>query len=243
MPKPKLENTCLCAIVRDEEINPAGGIADFLECTLPYVGSAVVVDTGSKDKTRQILRDFQSKYPSLTVLDSPFRGYAEARNLSLSKSPRAGYTIVLDADERLFEEDFQKIEVILSQKPLGINLKSHDIYPEGDEFLTTPHNPRIFMLNQGFVYSNRCGLYNEILVEEKELKRGYTKLVDTNPRIISSNIVIKHFRPRVQALRVKQFWYELLSNITASRLPQNMYSQICGELNPQRLNWPMGKSQ
>ena len=51
--KAVLPNTSLCAIVRDEMMNPAGGIADFVDSTVPFVEQAVIVDTGSLDGTRQ----------------------------------------------------------------------------------------------------------------------------------------------------------------------------------------------
>ena len=53
----KLPNTSLCAIVRDEVINPAGEIADFLETILPFVEEAVVVDTGSIDEHDKFLKN------------------------------------------------------------------------------------------------------------------------------------------------------------------------------------------
>lgn len=52
-----LPNTSLCSIVRDELMNPAGGIKDFMECIVPYVERAVIVDTGSLDGTREVLEE------------------------------------------------------------------------------------------------------------------------------------------------------------------------------------------
>nr|MBP7708770.1 hypothetical protein [Candidatus Pacearchaeota archaeon] len=51
-----LPDTSLCAIVRDEIINPAqlpgkSGIRSFVESHVPYVEQAVIVDTGSVDGT------------------------------------------------------------------------------------------------------------------------------------------------------------------------------------------------
>ena len=44
-----IPDTSLCAIVRDEITNSAGGIIDFIDTTIPYLESAIVVDTGSVD--------------------------------------------------------------------------------------------------------------------------------------------------------------------------------------------------
>jgi glycosyltransferase involved in cell wall biosynthesis len=56
--------------------NPAGGIIDFLAWTLPFVEEAVVVDTGSKEGTREILAEAAKYYPHLRVYDHPFKGFA-----------------------------------------------------------------------------------------------------------------------------------------------------------------------
>ena len=42
-----LNNVTLVAIVRDEMINPAGGIEDFVNLAVPFVEKAVIVYTRS----------------------------------------------------------------------------------------------------------------------------------------------------------------------------------------------------
>ena len=80
-----LKDTSLCAIVRDEKMNPAGGVERFLRSHLPYVEEVVVVDTGSVDGTRQILAGLEKEFAHLKVYDAVFRSYAQARNISLKK--------------------------------------------------------------------------------------------------------------------------------------------------------------
>jgi glycosyltransferase involved in cell wall biosynthesis len=95
-----LPDTSLCSIVRDEKMNPAGGIAKFVDSHVPYVEQAVIADTGSVDGTREILEEMQYKYSNLKVVDIPFRGYADARNKSL-KYVQTKKALILDADELL----------------------------------------------------------------------------------------------------------------------------------------------
>jgi len=115
----KLEDTCLCAIVRDEKINPAGGILDFVESTVPHVDRAVIVDTGSVDGTREILEECEGRYSNLKIYDKKFRGFSDARNYSLKKGKgsNAKYCFVLDADERLTDEDFKVIDYCMGNFP------------------------------------------------------------------------------------------------------------------------------
>ena len=135
----------LCAIVRDELINPAGGIEDFVHSTTPFVGRATIVDTGSKDGTKEKLRNLLNTYPRLNIgefdqsmkdayiqydprvlllasrgigePDSPDRfSYAAARNFAVSLT-KLRWLLVLDADERLTQEDFKKIGEVMRQQP------------------------------------------------------------------------------------------------------------------------------
>jgi hypothetical protein len=51
-----LSNVCLAAIVKNERVNCMGGISSYLDCILPFIREAVIVDTGSTDGTLEILR-------------------------------------------------------------------------------------------------------------------------------------------------------------------------------------------
>src|SRR6185312_1040184 len=77
--EPILSTVCLCAIVRDEISNPGGGIACYLSRILPYVHSAVIVDTGSTDDTLQLLREYRNKQPykHLHVYEAEFQSFAQ----------------------------------------------------------------------------------------------------------------------------------------------------------------------
>lgn len=98
-----LSDVSLCAIVRDEKMNPAGGIERFVSSHVPFVEKAVIVDTGSLDGTREILEDLEGKYKNLKIYDHKFRGFADARNFSLGKA-RTKYALILDADELITHE-------------------------------------------------------------------------------------------------------------------------------------------
>ncbi|MDO8656691.1 MAG: glycosyltransferase, partial [Nanoarchaeota archaeon] len=155
----RLPDTSLCAIVRDEAMNPAGGIIDFVDSTLPFVEQAVIVDTGSVDGTREMLEQLESEYRNLTIVDAPFTDYASARNVSL-KYAKTKIALVLDADERLNRTDFKKLSATMYATPRwGYNLKIKDIFPNGEKEGGI-HNPRLFYLHLPWgkaEYKNRFG--------------------------------------------------------------------------------------
>lgn len=96
----------LCMIVRDE-----GGMIDAcLASVKGLVSEVIVVDTGSKDDTRERARRAGAK-----VFDAPWRDdFAWARNESLSHAT-GDWVLVLDADERLVRCDFRAIRQMLAR--------------------------------------------------------------------------------------------------------------------------------
>ena len=103
-----LPDTSLCAIVRDEIVNPEGGIVDFGDSTVPFVEKAVILDTGSVDGTYETLLGLSELYPHLHVFQHGFEGYGPSRNRALKKIDTE-LVLVLDADERLTEDDFRTL--------------------------------------------------------------------------------------------------------------------------------------
>ncbi len=95
-----LSDVTLTMIVRDELMNPAGGLLPILERHLPHFPETVVLDTGSVDGTRQLLEHLQGKYPQLRVYDGPFEGFGPARTRANSYV-RTKYSFILDADEMI----------------------------------------------------------------------------------------------------------------------------------------------
>jgi len=114
-----LPNTSLCSIVRDEKMNPAGGIERFVHSHLPFVEEAIIADTGSIDGTREILEEMENIYSHLKVIDLPFEGYSKTRNKALSYI-KTKYTLILDADELITHEtpnnDWLKIKNFMNSK-------------------------------------------------------------------------------------------------------------------------------
>ena len=80
----------LCMIVRDEETQ----IGKALESVKDIVDEIVVVDTGSSDRTKEIIREFEGKIFETKWEDN----FSKAKNLALEKA-KGDYILFMDADE------------------------------------------------------------------------------------------------------------------------------------------------
>nr|WP_033663150.1 glycosyltransferase [Bacillus toyonensis] len=89
----------LCMIVKDEE----QVIARCLDSVKHIVDEIVIVDTGSTDRTKDIVRKYTTNIYDYIWNDN----FAAARNFSFSKATK-DYILWLDADDVLFEKDQQK---------------------------------------------------------------------------------------------------------------------------------------
>ena len=206
-----LPDTSLAAIVRDEKMNPAGGIIRFLDSIVPYVKEAVIVDTGSKDGTRGLLEEAKKKYNNLRVYDRQFDGYASSRNYSLEQV-KTKRVLVLDADELLTKEDLKELKRVLIKDymlslfkdTLGYNFNFLNIL-QYDEFQSNGHNPRLFEINDNLHYDNEYTGGGEFLYK-------HNHKFEFDPCVINTGIEIKHFRPSRLALEYKgSDWYQRLS--------------------------------
>lgn len=100
-------------IVKNEEKN----IRNCLLAAAPFVDAMVIADTGSSDRTKEIIREMERLPggPAVSLYDFQWVGdFSAARNFALEKSDALGadYNLVLDADEYLlsnaYPERFRK---------------------------------------------------------------------------------------------------------------------------------------
>ncbi|MBM3247524.1 glycosyltransferase, partial [Candidatus Pacearchaeota archaeon] len=210
-----LPYTTLCAIVRDEMINPAqlpgkSGIRSFVESHVPYVEQAVIVDTGSVDGTRQELEQLQAEFPNLKVQYAKFEGYAQARNLSidLAETPRV---LVLDADEVITPKYFSRLLNWLQNSPDGKtgNAFSLDFF-EVVKGITSAfgHNPRLFDKREDRRYFSGDWKY-ELLGESR---LGIPQVSVKSLHVPNTACRVYHFLPKnLDHLQLKLDWYNTTS--------------------------------
>ena len=89
----------LCMIVKDEEDN----ICKCLNSVKDLVDEIIIVDTGSKDRTKELVSNFTEKIYDFEWVND----FSKARNFSFSKATK-DYILWLDADDVFLEEDRKK---------------------------------------------------------------------------------------------------------------------------------------
>ena len=94
--------------------NEEQNIRDCLS-SVRWASEIVVVDSGSRDKTVAIAKEFTQK-----VFVKEWKGYAAAKNFGLSNCG-GDWVLWLDADERVSEELAKEIQTVVSQEvaPFG----------------------------------------------------------------------------------------------------------------------------
>jgi len=90
----------ICVIYRDEERN----LERFLASILPLGAEMIFVDTGSRDRSREILLDHGIESHFFAWNDD----FSAARNFSLKLAGKA-YILVLDVDEEITAEDYDRL--------------------------------------------------------------------------------------------------------------------------------------
>lgn len=200
----KNNGICLLGMVKDEMVNPAGGIEDYIHSHLPYVDRAVIVDTCSTDGTWEMLNGLRKDYPHLSVHSRPFDGYASTRNYNFSMAQKLGYEwlLTLDGDERLTPEGFQKLR---DRKGSATSDISHlyfgftNIHPDGSTGSTPILNQRL--VRNGEFHFEGKGLEAEFLTH---VEKGYNLGICMN-----ANTDIIHFLPSEKQRNDKDKWYSL----------------------------------
>jgi len=97
----------LCMIVKDEE----RWLGQCLSSVAQILDEIIIVDTGSKDRTREIARNYGAK-----VFDYCWdSNFSAARNVSLDHATR-DWILILDADEVIAERDLPRIRVLCESK-------------------------------------------------------------------------------------------------------------------------------
>jgi hypothetical protein len=110
-----------CVIARDEEQRLPACLA-----SLEFCDEVVVVDSGSRDRTREIARE-----AGALVIENPWRGFAAQRNVALDAA-NGDWILEIDADERVSPELAREVRALLESWPAEIRMAA---IPSRDLFL------------------------------------------------------------------------------------------------------------
>lgn len=110
----------LCMIVKNEEKY----IKMCLENAFKLADEAIIVDTGSTDKTIDIIKKFGDKVKIITYKWN--NDFAEARNISLEKAT-GDWILMLDADEKLLCNNVAVREILEDSQVEGYEIPLYNI--------------------------------------------------------------------------------------------------------------------
>jgi len=108
-------NITLCMIVKNEEKY----IKNCLESAMELANKAVIVDTGSTDRTKEIIKEFGEKVKLIEYIWND--DFAKARNEAL-KQADGDWILVLDADEILNCNKNEIINILNTTKAEALNI-------------------------------------------------------------------------------------------------------------------------
>ncbi|HXS47887.1 MAG TPA: glycosyltransferase family 2 protein, partial [Solirubrobacterales bacterium] len=118
------ETLTACVIARNEEQRLPACLQ-----SLEFCDEVVVVDSGSRDRTREIAREAGAR-----VIENPWRGFAVQRNVALDHAS-GSWVLEIDADERVGPELAREIRALLESPPTEVRMAA---IPMRDVFLGKP---------------------------------------------------------------------------------------------------------
>ena len=88
-------------------------ISDAIDSLIEQVESNIeleifIVDDGSTDMTKSIIKDYQEKYPFITLIEETNIGPGEARNIAI-KQATGDYIAFIDGDDILYPKSYEKL--------------------------------------------------------------------------------------------------------------------------------------
>lgn len=166
----------LCMIVKDEE----DVIARCLDSIKDIVDEIIIVDTGSTDNTKEIIKEYTDKVFDFKWIDN----FSAARNYAFSKATK-DFILWLDADDIILEKDrekFKQLKQNLDNKVDAVMMKYNVGFDESGNITLSYFRERL---------SKRINNYQWMEPVHEYLK--------VNGNIINSDICITHKKERPSA--------------------------------------------
>ena len=168
----------LCMIVKNEE----KVIERCLRSAKNLVDEIVIVDTGSTDKTKEIVHRYTDKVYDFKWCDD----FSKARNFSFSKATKE-YILWLDADDVILKEDREmfislkknlnkKVDIVMMKYNTSYDKKGRPTFSYNRERLIKNNNEYKWVspVHEVIVPSGNI-LYSNIAISHKSEKKEYSK--------------------------------------------------------------------
>lgn len=148
----------LCMIVKNEEEN----IKRCLISAFKIVDEAIIVDTGSTDSTKALIKEFGEK---VKLIEHVWKAdFSEARNISL-KNAKGDWILVLDADEEVLGSKEQLLKEINNSKNEAFNIRGINKSDKESGLESFFYN-RLFK-NRGYKYYR--AVHEQLNIEENKV--------------------------------------------------------------------------
>ncbi|MGL5329537.1 MAG: tetratricopeptide repeat-containing glycosyltransferase family 2 protein [Peptostreptococcaceae bacterium] len=198
----------LCMIVKDEE----AVIRRCLESVKNIADEIIVVDTGSTDKTKEIVNEYTNKIYDFEWIDD----FSAARNYSFSKATKE-YVMWIDADDVILpydQEEFLKLKKDIDSSVDTVMMKYNTAFDENGNATFTYYRERLFKkeinpvwldpIHEVIVPSGNI-IHSDISITHKKL---YDEYSDRNLRIFEKMISLgKKLNPRQQFYYARELYY------------------------------------
>ena len=143
-----------CLMVRDEEDN----LPACLDSLKYWVDEIIIVDTGSKDRTIEIAKEYGA-----VVYEQPWEDdFSLHRNYSISKATK-DWVFIIDADERVHPKDGPHLKrMLVEHSPDAFAVDILNMYGTPKVVSTRLKSIRLFKRSLGAKYVKR--IHNELVV-------------------------------------------------------------------------------
>ena len=151
-----MNSISLCMIVKDEE----AVIGRCLASVCDLVDEIIIVDTGSSDKTKEIVRKYTEKVYDFPWIDD----FSAARNYSFSKATK-DYIMWLDADDVLLEQDrssFLERKKALNPSISMVMMKYHTAFDKNGVPTFSYYRERLMLRSMNFQW---VGAIHEVIAQ------------------------------------------------------------------------------
>tara|TARA_Y100000310_G_scaffold345753_1_gene469283 strand:+ start:1963 stop:3189 length:1227 start_codon:yes stop_codon:yes gene_type:complete len=225
-------------IVKNEE----NSILSTLESVKNLINEIILVDTGSADTTKEIVKNFSDKNKITSkIIDFKWdNNFSNARNESL-KHATSKWILILDADEKIDELGVTQIKELI-EKDFDAFLLPQKNYTNNTSITGFVHSKDKSINYPGFYVSMICRLFRnnknyKFSGEVHELVEDSIK--KNNGKLVGSEISIHHFgNTNPDNVKKKKEYYLKLAKIKTRNSPSARSFFELGILEKENNNFP-----